>query len=927
MEDELRRAIEALYGGSAASREAANAYLMNVMNRQEVWVAGLQILEKSETEYLRFFAANLLFTKSRRQKLLPSARDELAGRLLLLLEHEESKQVNERICVLLATLGLQAAIQGQENAILILTQRGLALLTQHNKPQLLRALASEIAVADASTTARHNLKNTLVRNGIELGVFDTLTAFAVKSIQGIEALRAWLELDPHQHTVLGPLLDATKNAIQTRHWLYSRHAMNALSEVYTRSLCLQQRDPESKYHPDAWLDLARHGIGAVNESINLSLAQNHPEEADCADTALALANYAVSLANPGSIHSVNISGPSSDLCVWQLALKCLEHPRRHVAKTCLDAWLELFDIGLDQRHPNLNQVIHQVLEICIRQSTFIGAKDEDETDAVQSFREAAVDIFISIYYAVGGQVFTKKICDIVLKALSSQDINTTEAALFALLSAARDMTEELEESEIVRNTFATPIDAILSITFLSKGLTGTILNLLALAPSLFKNDKNFVLTPKALRYTITALHEIDLRLEASKAFRTLCLTCPRMLFIRHGDLLLAAHYAMTQNPCTSNADRDARVSVILALARLCSNVEDEESSSTVAHLALEPSIKLLASALHDQETRQAILSLRLLEASVAYCREKERLFHFFIQHAWPLVESCHTQFAATAHFFENNNFRVIVRALRVHLSLLESSKNDVTARALIESSLNYYEHQNLVAALPCLAQALESLDAASANYMIHIAQRLLTACAPRFGQQSIIIDSNDLDDNDEEICADEDAAVLDCFKKMALYCSLPLPASTWDIAISAILNPNVSPGALRAAANLFSALSRRSPCSIDQGIKATSAVLSALRSGGPSTARPALAEALHTLISHADGPRWIELSSSNTHTKNILLNNGDHEAWNHILKTLISFIPEKQKFKALAVDIAKLYSGEISIDTIITAIVPRRSHQ
>ena len=122
-ESEVQNAVLALYGGQGASAEqqrAANTYLQDFAQAPAAWNISLALLEKLTgpgASSVQFFAANMLYTKVRREWAAMAADEcaRLSTTLLQLLRRAKSatqpvfeEQVQRRICLALAAASLHS---------------------------------------------------------------------------------------------------------------------------------------------------------------------------------------------------------------------------------------------------------------------------------------------------------------------------------------------------------------------------------------------------------------------------------------------------------------------------------------------------------------------------------------------------------------------------------------------------------------------------------------------------------------------------------------------------------------------------------------------------------------------------------------------------------------------------------------------------
>ena len=135
--------------------------------------------------------------------------------------------------------------------------------------------------------------------------------------------------------------------------------------------------------------------------------------------------------------------------VWELALESCGHARRLVGVAALDAWLDLQDVAVAARHPDLGApAFSRLLEIivgrCEADETDV---DEDAEDALMQFREAAADVLVATYFLLR-EAYVTGVAGALTRAFEAvargelPAVRRAEAAFYALRVARKEVVAD-----------------------------------------------------------------------------------------------------------------------------------------------------------------------------------------------------------------------------------------------------------------------------------------------------------------------------------------------------------------------------------------------------------------------------------------------------------------------------------------------------
>ena len=168
---------------------------------------------------------------------------------------------------------------------------------------------------------------------------------------------------------------------------------------------------------------------------------------------------------------------------------------------------------------------------------------------------------------------------------------------------------------------------------------------------------------------------------------------------------------------------------------------------------------------------------------------------------------------------------------------------------------------------------------------------------------------------------------------VALFEPPQLLNAVWDLAVANLAFANhvdASPDGAKENVVFLASIAKRAAAGDaahlghlrSRGARAVRALAAALAGNTPSTLRPALADCLHSLCV-PDAPlarAWLDaaLVDDPTFDDRVLPRNDKAR----VRDALCALLPEKPKFKALAVDLAKLACGETSLDALLAYELP-----
>ena len=845
-----------------------------------------------------------------------------------------------RVASVVAALAVRSASADDvEVAVNAVAKEGLRLLEHQGGCWLLSALAKELTESDLSRSARSRVERFAETTGRDVARTLGRLAFP-QNADALESLAAFYEL--LEVTEVSPdvlrgvfesLFTTSENNNPPPHaYRFAAKGLDLLSAVASRrstrgcGAIETGSDTGAPVMNDFWLQILARAVAAVEASHQLTLEKKEDDrEGAASELAMASAHLATGLSHPGGGYSYYLSSPSiSSLALWDLALKCTSHPRRSIGLKALDAWLDLQDIPLKQRHPKLTQPTYRrLLDVLVTQCVERNddeeeCYDEDEEDAGESFREAAADVFVAAYASLRIDFVTCLHARLKKNLFEDLNLRDAEATVFAFGSAAKEICEDVKGRRFdwfghMKVAVISCLGSALEFVNNSGSLVDTdfFLDFVCTASrafgafsSLIGGGDNTVVSHSA-RFLCAALglafqrNDRGLAETSSKAFRALCIAAPTELFQSSPDILLAAHTAAADfrallNLAEEEEDFDEDVSlsehrarvvegtarVVLSAAR--NNTNDDQM---MLRIAFEPSVNALKGAGH---CRCAVVgSLILLETAARFTRDVEKLRGPLAAEAWPLLSHCHATFPRK---------RVVVdKALSFHLALVSASNNFQDQRAVIDAALQYYEAHRWTCALLTVSKGVEAIccDRHSKSDINAFVNGVLRRVA-----SPGLLRPDNTNDNDD------DRQLFETLKNCLLFCPEALDQATlralWDLALLKLAHPS-SGDAARAVANLISLLAKH-----DQAVGHQRAVdlLVATLATASSNARPALADALHAVVA-------IDVRQGTAYLQQLQTTNSTPQQF---LEALASLIPEKPRFKALAVDLAKINAGEISID-------------
>ena len=587
---ELRRAVVTLYRGTTQERSMANGFLAGVQTHEAAWAAALELVRTDEDETVRFFCANLLYGKIRRERLPLESRTELAGQLLEVVA-TAPRQVAERCATAVAALAVQSA--SFEWAL-----SGSALV--------LKALATEMLASDLSRQVKLEFQHGIglqIANTLEAHSFDFDTLEALKAIyEVIDRTELSSQFLQRVCVLLSPQTE--------KEWRLAAQALTLIAETLARR-ATNGLPPAAETGP--FLDLLRQMNGLVDISRQLTL-ERHQLEASAAETTLAISKVAAALSHPSGL-GVALS---RTLSLWEVALKCTSHPRRSVALPVLDAWLDLQDIPLDARHPDLTQpTFRHLLDVLVTQCRQGAAYDEDDDDAALAFRDLSTDVLIATFISLDRE-FPELLTSRLRRALESHDLSDADATLFALAAPSKTICDDGGSGDAVLLGIKTILEYLEQRQ--PREILKTSARFIGSYAILLKGD----LLGRSLRVLCGALaFGGDIAVASGRAFRGLCVSSPATAW-RYRDVLQAAHHTAVR------LDDDLNW-VVEGVARVVA-ASSAGTTEEKLRIAYEPSFEALKAAETDVQVSRA---LTLLETAARFTTGLRRPL---AQAAWPLLE-------------------------------------------------------------------------------------------------------------------------------------------------------------------------------------------------------------------------------------------------------------------------------------------------
>ena len=1027
--EQLRAACDALYGPRSGGPQRAQAtqFLTAAAEQPQAWGACLELVRSpSEAVATRFWAANALFAKTKKanRELPPAAAAELGAHLLAVLKTDLAPEIAERIAVTVATLALQAedaddgASQSLENcarAALEVCEAGRA----RSGLGLLRSLADELDAVDCAPRRRYDLE-ARARGVARRAALPALSRALAAARDGDQALlllncaKSWLgraeatlvDLVTGADFELGRFLERCVSADCGSDEL--RWQLAGVAAVTFAEACRRGREGEDDADGPALASCERFCArcrSLVDRSAELTRSGTLDGEAAASECAKHVASVAAALSS--SIHGAQLC---LSFGVWELALAATAHPRRSVGVVALDAWLDLQDVPVDQRHASLGAPTYRrVLDALVAQcAASRNDYDEDEADALHGFRESSQDVLVATYFLLRGEYSATlgRALGNALQAVAAGDaaaVALAESALFALRAAKREILADLAKAgkaaadPAVRDALETTLGFCMCPAFgelfgAGRGFVfccgaADLLGAFASLLSASADGAKPTLVAVAVRFLGGAL---DASRGKDEALATSCAAAVRSICVAHAKelwrddgaraALVDAHanaVRRREDAPTLLAARHAVEGAVRVVAAASKSVRGLETTDEAAvAVAFDPVLAALSAAVDRARAagpddpgrfRGVADALGLVEVAANFATEKLRTL--LGTRLWPLLGPCHEAPL-------RDDYDVVARALATHGAVAlprpsersppaavgfasppSSPTSPASARSaaalrhaseLADLSLRYFERGGWACALDALGATVEALappkqaygpDGAVGGSDERAALELLNGVATR-----AVVKGRDLLSSG---AAGAHASQLFEFLKRylllcpaALFAPPQLLALVWDLSLAHLEASDVSLGSDGAKENVvfLGHLAKKAEAAPGafaapfvqanlghlraRGAAAVRGLVAKLAGPAPSTLRPALAECLHAVCAPAPDLARDWLGGALADAALFDARTLPLEERGRVHAALCGLLPEKPKFKALAVDLAKIACGEASVDALLAYEIP-----
>jgi len=443
-------AIQALYGNDAALREEANRFLTNLSEDISSWGICLNLLHDN-TEQIKFFAANLLYTKIKKNwhEIDTNAQGGIAATLSSTLKEPgimQFKTAMSRICSSYAAVAARS-----ENGVAQYISEALTFAATTAQMdtllmlEMLRILPEEVETIGMIGHGRDALKHELaaqLKNVMEVVVF-VLTNHQDLAVPALMVIKGWSKHKVGLYlTALirdyVPVYEALCHCFSTEALDLIRAAAEVMAEV------VQLADPSDRASREGALAIF---FEVLTKRIPhcFQIAQWAEDEEAC----FALCDVATSLCR---LELEYVAEAKSPLCLEAVdfLVVCTACPQRRVSSLVLDFWLCLQDIGLEDRHVALGQPLYaRLLDVLLAQCAFpdggdflAAGLDEDEWASFREGSQGSKEVLITVFYALGFEYvmgLSKRLQE------ANQGWEAKEVCLFALQAASKPVVDILSQ--------------------------------------------------------------------------------------------------------------------------------------------------------------------------------------------------------------------------------------------------------------------------------------------------------------------------------------------------------------------------------------------------------------------------------------------------------------------------------------------------
>lgn len=476
--NELERLILILFSGTESSLSVndANDKILKLIETQESWTMAVELLNSS-IDFVQFFAANILYTKLRKQwtSLVQLQREQIFG-----IYHEKLQSLSLQASIMLSKAFVTRVIVSFicictyiPDGLVFCTNMALNMIgTGHPNSQLssqalyiglqlLAALPVELSELDVSRGARqshlshlqqtfqsllHALDDLARRWTNSIGCGTTIDPGLNNCISScLKTLRAW------SATGLTPTtLSSTYPALLT---LLSYAIGSGHKELVVEACGLVEDLVGIGEHPrPASRDVAVTSLASlfITHAAALTDFFQPDGEEDCAT---AVCNALCTLLSLEIKLFTSRTGFSVDL--FALVLSCTAHSNRQLATITFDVWISLPDVSEADRHPAIREsVLEQLLVVLVRQSLLPTDKaysEEDESvrgmlefrDDRRGYKEAVLCCL-----DLQGSRFVDILGDLINSTLSSGMNGSSCATIEAVLNLTCSAVEAMLSDDV-----------------------------------------------------------------------------------------------------------------------------------------------------------------------------------------------------------------------------------------------------------------------------------------------------------------------------------------------------------------------------------------------------------------------------------------------------------------------------------------------
>ncbi|KAF0685925.1 Aste57867_22242 [Aphanomyces stellatus] len=540
-------AIRALYGQAGPNQQRlANEYLIHVWNHcKQSWEYGLRILSRpvlpgqADATHTQYFCANMIYGKIRQEwfALSQPEQDSIQSELERLLQRIRASELSfaplvlKRICMAMTVLYL--AIDGgcarcvsdcvSTVSSLLHVQVALVLLTSlcdENDDSYLPPSRKDtlvLEITDASTKVFPFITQ----------LFDSAAVDQDVRLAGLMCLKVWIKaagfslakLYTNMPTVFHALLQAFQQP-QT--------APVALKEVVVCALILSDALEVNEYPPATSKEVAMQALAqtllASHATIGFYLAHD-------ANVAHALTTL-VSTYGESELDWFVLGSPDA-LQLTELLLALASQPNRQIASLTFDFWLGIQDYPVASRHVAFQDAMfHRLLHALVTQCAL---RDDEDTDDVDSFRQAVAEVLMAIYHLLKAQFLV----DMGQHIGGGGDAATVEAVMFGLTVVAPELKLKLVDdvasqqlvlefcgSYVFQHPSFTGVPSVVKAASVFLGHLGTFVH----AQWTVSQDDSLLVA--ALQYLSFALSVPDASASAAKAINLLCAACTTPLVLK-----------------------------------------------------------------------------------------------------------------------------------------------------------------------------------------------------------------------------------------------------------------------------------------------------------------------------------------------------------------------------------------------------------